>query len=155
MNARARPRRPSLPNLRRIFLVVLVSVIAGGAYAQAIVVSAASSLTESFQELAEAFEAQNQGVRIELNFGGSSTLATQIVQGAPVSVFASANEAQMDVVVAAGLVDGRPSVFATNRLVVIAPPGSPSRRSATSPPTASPSCWPGPRSRSARTPARP
>ena len=106
---------------------MLVLALAGGAFAQTIVVSAASSLAESFQELVDVFEARHAGARVDLNLGGSSTLAAQILQGAPVSVFASANEAQMNVVVAAGLVEGEPSEFARNRLVVITPPGSPVR----------------------------
>ncbi len=119
------PARPRCARRSRILLLALA--LTGAVHAQSIVVSAASSLAESFQQLAELFEARNPGVRVELNVGGSSTLAAQIVQGAPVDLFASANEAQMAVVVAAGRVDGEPSVFATNRLVVIAPPGSPVR----------------------------
>jgi molybdate transport system substrate-binding protein len=55
------------------------------------------------------------------SFGGSDMLATQIKQGAPVDVFASANEAQMKVVAGAGLVTGQPKTFARNRLVLIVP----------------------------------
>lgn len=106
---------------------VLALALSGGVQAQAIVVSAASSLTESFLELATMFEDRNDGVRVDLNLAGSSTLAAQIVQGAPVSVFASANDVQMNVVVSEGLIEGAPRVFARNRLVVITPPGSPVR----------------------------
>jgi molybdate transport system substrate-binding protein len=60
---------------------------------------------------------------VDLNFGGSSALAVQIVEGAPADVFASANEAQMDVVVDAGLATSL-TRFATNRLVVAVPAGS-------------------------------
>lgn len=121
------PPRASWPRLVTILPFVLALALAGGVLAQTIVVSAASSLTESFLELATMFEARNEGVRVDLNLAGSSTLAAQIVQGAPVSVFASANDAQMNVVVDAGLIEGEPSVFARNRLVVITPPGSPVR----------------------------
>ena len=121
------PPRTSWPGRFRILASILSLAFAGGVLAQPIVVSAASSLTESFEELAEMFEARNEGVRVDLNLAGSSTLAAQIVQGAPVSVFASANEAQMNVVAEAGLIEGDPSVFARNRLVVITPPGSPVR----------------------------
>lgn len=120
------PRAPRCSRIRALPLLLALA-LAGGAFAQTIVVSAASSLTESFQELVAIFEARHEGAQVDLNFGGSSTLAAQITQGAPVSVFASANEAQMNVVVAAGLVEGEPSEFARNRLVVVTPPGSPVR----------------------------
>ncbi len=120
------PRAPRCSRIRALPLLLALA-LAGGAFAQTIVVSAASSLTESFLELVEIFEARHEGAQVDLNFGGSSTLAAQITQGAPVSVFASANEAQMNVVVAAGLVEGEPSEFARNRLVVVTPPGSPVR----------------------------
>jgi molybdate transport system substrate-binding protein len=103
----------------------LALLLATSAWAQTVSVSAASSLTEAAEELAAAFEARHDGVEVEVNLGSSSTLATQIVQGAPVDVFMSANLAQMQVVVDEGLVRGEPAVFARNRLVVIAPQASP------------------------------
>lgn len=83
-------------------------------------VFAAASLTDAFGEMAEAFEASHDGVQVELNFASSSTLAVQITEGAPGDVFASANQAQMDVVVAAGIAT-EPQTFATNFLVVAVP----------------------------------
>ena len=80
---------------------------------------AASSLTEAFEEITTVFEAQHSGIDVLLSFDGSSTLATQITQGAPADVFASADQDQMQVVVAAGLAANTPQLFATNRLVVI------------------------------------
>ncbi len=102
-----------------VFLLSLISVT----YAQELAVFAASSLTESFEAVAAAFEAE-QGVEVVLNFAGSSTLSTQILQGAPADVFASADEAQMGMVAEAGLLKGEPQTFAQNRLVVITPAGS-------------------------------
>lgn len=119
------PPRATFSILARFLPALLSLALAGGVLAQTIVVSAASSLTESFEELAAVFEARNEGVRVDLNLAGSSTLSAQIVQGAPVTVFASADEIQMGVVDEAGLVEGEPHVFARNRLVVITPPGSP------------------------------
>ncbi len=128
-NATSDPPHASTPRpftiLAFVLAPMLAPMLAGGVLAQTIVVSAASSLTEAFEELAAVFEAANEGVRVDLNLAGSSTLSAQIVQGAPVAVFASANEVQMSVVAGAGLVEGEPHVFARNRLVVIAPPGSP------------------------------
>lgn len=128
-NAMSDPFRARRTRRATIVPIVLALALAlsGGVLAQTIVVSAASSLTESFTELAAMFEARADGVRVDLNLAGSSTLAAQIVQGAPVSVFASANDVQMAVVSDAGLIEGEPSVFARNRLVVITPPGSPVR----------------------------
>jgi len=85
-----------------------------------IVVSAASSLTDAFTEIAAAFQDANPDTQIDLNFGSSSELASQIVEGAPAEVFASANDAQMAVVVDAGLASD-PQTFARNRIVVAAP----------------------------------
>ena len=102
-------------------LFALTLVLAGQiALAQELTVFAASSLTEAFEEIVAAFEAQNEGVDVLLNFDGSSTLALQITQGAPADVFASANEAQMQRVVKEGLAQ-MPQTFAGNRLVVIVP----------------------------------
>jgi len=112
----------------RLFLLAFTVLLLGSAVAQALTVSTASSLTEAFQDLADAFEARHDGVRVSLNLGGSSTLATQIVQGAPVDVFASANAAQMEVVAEAGLLAGPPRLFANNHLVVIADPNGPVER---------------------------
>ncbi len=89
-------------------------------------VFAAASLTEAFGEIGTTFHAAHPGVTVSYNFGGSDTLATQIAQGAPADVFASANAAQMDVVVKGGGVDGASvRTFAHNRLVVIYPAANP------------------------------
>jgi len=91
--------------------------------ADTVLVLAAASLTDAFTDLAAAFESANDGVTVELAFGGSSTLAAQIVEGAPAAVFASASSAEMEQVVEAGLADD-PSTFATNRLEIVTTPGS-------------------------------
>ncbi len=88
------------------------------ASAQSLTVFAASSLTEAFGEIAALFGGQREET-VLLSFGGSSTLATQIGQGAPADVFASADRAQMQVVVEEGLTVGDPQLFTKNRLVVI------------------------------------
>jgi len=88
-------------------------------------VSAAASLTDAFTEIAAAFEAENPGTDVVLNFGGSSALREQILEGAPVDVFASANMSTMDSVVAEGAASGVPQTFARNRLEIAVPPGNP------------------------------
>ncbi|HEY4004775.1 MAG TPA: molybdate ABC transporter substrate-binding protein [Pseudonocardia sp.] len=88
-------------------------------------VSAAASLTDVFNGLEKQFEQQNPGVAVRLNYGGSSDLAQQIVNGAPADVFAAANTSTMDTVSKAGLVNGKASVFVTNTLQIAVPKGDP------------------------------
>lgn len=85
-------------------------------------VFAAASLTDAFAEIAEDFEAANEGVTVEFNFAGSSDLATQITEGAPADVFASANEKQMEVV---GEAVPSPEIFTTNTLTIVVPADNP------------------------------
>ncbi|MCS5714645.1 molybdate ABC transporter substrate-binding protein [Herbiconiux sp. CPCC 205716] len=91
-----------------------------------ITVFAAASLKATFTELAQEFEAAHPGVTVELSFAGSSDLVTQITEGAPADVFASADEKNMAKLTDAGLVDaGAPVDFATNVLTIAVPPGNP------------------------------
>ena len=88
-------------------------------------VFAAASLTETFTELADRFETANPGVRVTLNFAGSADLVTQIREGAPADVFASADAANMARLSSDGLIDGTPQVFATNTLMIAVPADNP------------------------------
>ena len=96
----------------------------GGAGAT-VTVFAAASLRAPFTALAEQFEAANPGTTVTLSFAGSSDLATQISQGAPADVFASADANTMATLSGAGLVDGSPRDFASNVLTIAVPPGNP------------------------------
>lgn len=88
-------------------------------------VYAAASLKSAFDELATEFEAQHPSVDVQpITYDGSSTLATQIIEGAPVDVFASADEKNMQKVVDEGLASG-PQLFATNTLVLVVPADNP------------------------------
>ncbi|MGN6324563.1 molybdate ABC transporter substrate-binding protein [Pseudolysinimonas sp.] len=87
-------------------------------------VLAAASLTETFDALGAGFEKRHPGVTVSTTYGGSGALAQQIVQGAPVDVFASAAGAPMMTVTKAGLA-ARPTVFATNVLELVVPKGNP------------------------------
>ena len=80
-------------------------------------VYAAASLQASFDEMATAFTAQHPGVRISPVYDGSSTLATQIAEGAPADVFASADAATMTSV---GDFAPDPAVFATSSSRIVA-----------------------------------
>jgi molybdate transport system substrate-binding protein len=88
-------------------------------------VFAAASLTESFTKIGKDFEAANPGATVKFNFAGSSALATQINQGAPADVFASAAPANMKTVSDAGNSDGIPTTFVKNQLVIAVPKGNP------------------------------
>lgn len=88
-------------------------------------VYAAASLTGTFQQIAHDFEAEHDGVDVRLDFGGSSDLVTQIDNGAPADVFASADTANMDELVAAGLAGADPQDFAFNTLEIATPPDNP------------------------------
>jgi len=88
-------------------------------------VSAAVSLTDALTPVARKWEAAGN-VHVELNFAASNVLARQILEGAPVDVFISADEAQMNRLVEAGAA-GRADVIPllTNQLVVVTPAGRP------------------------------
>lgn len=90
-----------------------------------VTVLAAASLTGAFATLAEEFERRHDGARVRLSFAASSELATQVTQGAPADVFASASLQTMRPVVEAGDVEARPVVFARNRLEIAVPAGNP------------------------------
>lgn len=95
-------------------LAALLLASCGGADGDGVTVLAASSLTDAFAELAD-----RHGGEESLVFGGSGVLATQIGEGAPADVFASADTEAMAVV------ERDAAVFATNRLVILVPPGNP------------------------------
>jgi molybdate transport system substrate-binding protein len=88
---------------------------------EAVVVFAASSLTNVLDAAARAYE-RSTGVTLLVNVGASNSQARQIIDGAPADVFCSADEAQMDVVERAGkIASGTRVVLAFNRLVVVVP----------------------------------
>ncbi|MFN7671934.1 MAG: molybdate ABC transporter substrate-binding protein [Planctomycetota bacterium] len=88
-------------------------------------VFAAASLVPPFEAVADALAVFTNRERPQLSFGGSAQLALQLREGAPACVFASADPANMQKVVAAGLVAGVPAVFARNRLAIVVRAGNP------------------------------
>jgi molybdate transport system substrate-binding protein len=90
-----------------------------------VTVFAAASLTSAFQVAAGAFEKTHPGVKVQLNFAGSSTLVQQIEQGAPADVFASADQVNMQRLVGAGAIAGTPQTFTRNRLQIAVAAGNP------------------------------
>jgi molybdate transport system substrate-binding protein len=97
-------------------------LVRAGLAATSLTVSAAASLTDAFEEIGKEFETKNPEVKIIFNFAASGVLLRQIERGAPVDVFASADQPTMDQAESKGLI--RPDTrkdFAGNRLVLIAP----------------------------------
>lgn len=88
-------------------------------------VFAAASLSDAFKAEAAAFESRHSNAHVHTSFGGSATLASQLTQGAPVDVFASADEANMDRVRRAGDLVGEPRDFTRNRLEMVVAAGNP------------------------------
>jgi molybdate transport system substrate-binding protein len=87
-------------------------------------VYAASSLTEAFDTLKQHFVAAHRGTSITVTYGASSDLSTQIGQGAPADVFASASEKNM---AALGRQALRPANIVSNRLEIATPPADPAK----------------------------
>ena len=92
-----------------------------------VTVLAAASLTETFDELKQQFTEEHPGVTVEASYGASSTLARQIVEGAPADVFAAASTSTMKTVTGADLADGEPAVFVRNTLQIAVPPDNPAQ----------------------------
>lgn len=112
--------------IRRASAVLALSC--GLAQAGEVTISAASSLTNVFQDIARSYETEYVDARVMLNFGGSGGLLQQIAKGAPVDVFASADQETMDIAAMQNLLaaDTRQD-FARNTLVLIVPSDSPIR----------------------------
>lgn len=93
----------------------------------AIKVSDAASLTEAFTKIGTDFTTANPNATVTFNPGSSGTLAMQIQQtnGAGIDTFASADEDNMNKLVAANLIDGTPEIFAKNKLIIVTKPGNP------------------------------
>jgi molybdate transport system substrate-binding protein len=105
--------------------LVLTGSCSEAASGRSATVFAAASLTASFEALAQEFERRHPGSRLELHFAGTPQLVLQAREGAPVDVFASADEASMQRIVDLGLAVAPPAVFARNRLAIVTAPGNP------------------------------
>jgi molybdate transport system substrate-binding protein len=108
-----------------LWVATVLGIFVSGVAAQAkseVTVSAAISLKDSLDEIGSIYEKAHPDVKISFNYGGSGTLQRQIEQGAPVDIFFSAAEKQMDDLQAKGLVDAttRRNIV-RNQLVLIAP----------------------------------
>ena len=114
------------PFFSRIFLALACTgLLVLPAQAAEMTVSGAASLTNAFTELKGMFEKRHADLKVNVNFAASNPLLKQIQEGAPVDVFASADQATMDKAVAAKVVNPATRVnFAENDLVLIVPAGS-------------------------------
>ena len=114
--------RLSFSSLKLSLATCLLASIAGASVAGELTVSAAASLTNAFKDIAQAFEAQHPGTKVLLNFGASGALLQQMSKGAPVDVFASADQETMDKAQKEGLVRASDRKdFVRNKLVLIVP----------------------------------
>lgn len=108
--------------MRKLLLTTVLALWLPLAQAEVITVSAAASLSNVFKELAGLFEQANPEHQVQLNFAGSGVLLQQIMRGAPVDVFASADQATMDQAEQQGLLAaGSRRDFVSNSLVLITP----------------------------------
>ena len=121
---------------RRLALIAVMLTISGcgptapgtgaaSGLSGSITVFAASSLTSAFTAIGRDFEKANPGTTVHLVFAGSSTLVTQVQQGAAGDVFASADQPNMQKLIDDGLTRGSPTVFARNRLQIVVAAGNP------------------------------
>lgn len=103
-------------------LAATLACVPAAAQAQEVIVSAAASLTNAFQAIGTAFEKAHPGAKVTFNFAASGPLLAQIRQGAPVDVFASADQETMDRAAKDRLLaEGTRADFARNTLVLIVP----------------------------------
>jgi molybdate transport system substrate-binding protein len=117
------PARASaiLSPVKPVRWIALLCLIALPLRAHELRVSSAASLSDALIEIGRAYERQT-GTRVVFNFGGSSLLARQIVEGAPCDVFVSADEAKMDALQKQLLIDPATRVsLLSNSLVVVVP----------------------------------
>jgi len=114
--------RPASRLSSLLFAIALVGSSLDGARAAELLVSAAVSLKEPFVEIGQEFEREHPDTKVVFNFGASGALASQIEQGAPADVFASASKAQLTRLFKKGLLnEDTAKCFARNTLVVVVP----------------------------------
>lgn len=106
-------------------LIFTVSFVADALAEQELIVSAAASLTDAFNEVGKKFESANPGTKVVFNFAASGVLLQQIAKGAPVDVFASADQKTMDQALEKNLIiPNTRQDFVSNQLVLVLPQGA-------------------------------
>ncbi len=113
-----------LSSIKRCLAVAAIVAFTSPVRAGELTVSAAASLTNAFKDIAQNYEAKHAGTKVLLNFGASGALLQQMAKGAPVDVFASADQETMDSAQKQGLIAaGERQDFVRNSLVLIVPAG--------------------------------
>jgi molybdate transport system substrate-binding protein len=112
------------PPCTLVVLLAMLSLVGCGRGAEIVRVAAASDLQFALTEVAEQFATDTRD-RVDLVFGSSGTLTRQIQDGAPFSLFFSADEAFVERLVQGGHTRGQGVLYAIGRIVLFAPPGSP------------------------------
>ena len=111
--------------LPRVPALLLGAGLSLAGHAAELTVSAAASLSSALRDLAPRFEAAHPGTKLQFNVGASGALLRQITAGAPVDVFASADQETMDQAQAQGLIVGaQRRNIVSNVLVVVTPNAS-------------------------------
>lgn len=111
-------------NMKRI--LAALGLVCASLHAQAsaneILIGAAASLTNAFKEIGVQFQQEHPGNKVLTSFAGSDAIAHQVIQGAPMDIFASADQKAMDKAVAAGVIDeSSRRDFVRNEVVLIVP----------------------------------
>lgn len=106
--------------LARAGLAAALSLASLAVHAADLTVSAAASLTHAFRELGPLFEARHPETKLLFNFAASDALLAQIARGAPVDVFAAADQESMDRA-ERWLTPGSRRNFVANTLVLVTP----------------------------------
>ncbi|MGE8547747.1 molybdate ABC transporter substrate-binding protein [Alcaligenes sp. Marseille-Q7550] len=113
---------------RVVSAAALALMVQGAAHADELVVAAAASLTNAFKDLAAQFEADHPGTKVLTSFAASDVLLQQIVNGAPVDVFASADQKAMNKAEEAKAIDpATRKNFVQNQVVLIVPTDNPAK----------------------------
>lgn len=111
--------------MTRALTILCLTLLPAWAAAQQLTISAAASLADALREIGGRFEATHPGVTLRHNVAASGLLVQQILKGAPVDVFVSADQASMDRGMAARALDpASRRDIARNTLVMVAPAGS-------------------------------
>ena len=115
-------RLPRSPVIATAIAAIALSLASVAASAADLTVSAAASLTNAFKAIGAAFEKANPDTHVQFNYAASGALLQQIAKGAPVDVFASADQETMDQAEQQQLVKAGTRVnFVSNSLVVVVP----------------------------------
>lgn len=111
-----------------LFALVVTLLMALPARAADLTVSAAASLTDAFNEIKAEFTKANPGINLTMNYAASGTLLSQMEKGAPVDVFASADQKTMDQAAEKKLIDAATRAnFVRNDLVLAVPADNPAK----------------------------